>query len=501
MDNTTLKKAALIHMLLGYVNYGLTLIQAILLVPLYLSYIGAAQYGLWLATGGILGWLSFLDMGLSSVTLQRVGRSLGGKDGVIAGSYFGTGYMLHVGLMSITIIISVPVMFFVLPLLDGVGQDLQLIRRCFFLATIGFALSSIANTLIGIGQAAQKTLVPGVVNNLSTAAGIVFIWYGLNKGWGLYSIPCGTILRGLILNVFLLPYGRKLIQREGGHQRFDKAAFTDLAKLSPFTFISKFGNGIVQNAEPLFLGIFVGPEVVVVYVLTNRAAQLLTGIVNRVTGSLFGPLSHISGDDNLIRAQQAFFKSMGLLVILSIMAAFFYSALNWGFVSLWVGPERFGGNVLTVGFALVLIQAVIANALGFFLGAFGDIGRPNIYIFIESVNRVILISIFAFSGSVQYIPYAVYCSLLVLSIALIRRVCKLFGLIPKHFIVVAFWYLVLVSSTPLIAFLGSRSQISNWYALLSNSILVGAVVIVGVGLFGFLLWKFKIQNSVFLKRE
>lgn len=462
MQKVSRKWAALTHLSLGYVNYGLTLIQAIVLVPLYLSHIGEIQYGLWLATGGILGWLSFLDMGLSGITIQRIGRSLGAGDGASAGAYFGTGYYLHIITMLIAIILALPLVVFVIPLLEGVGSDLILIRHCFILAVVGFALSSIANTLIGVGQAAQKTLVPGILNVISTASGILAIWYGITKGWGLYAIPIGSVLRGILLNITLLPYSRRLVFKFGGKQRFSSAAFKDLIRLSPFTFLSKLGNGVVQNAEPLFLGLFLGPKIVVVYVITSRAALVLSGVVNRLTGSLFGPLSHISGENDLAKAQAAFFKSIGLIAVVATIAASFFALFNEGFVSVWVGDSKFGGRFLTIGFALVLAQGVVSNSLSYFLGANGDIAKPNVFIFIESVARVGVIALISNSGKIEYLPYYIFGTLFLLSISLVLRIRVLFPMSLLSLAVYSLCYLLLLVGIPTGAWLSSMIAISTW---------------------------------------
>ncbi len=61
-------------------NYSvmiIDIIQGLAFVPLYLNYIGERLYGLWLGTGGILAILAFLDMGMASLTIQRISREYG----------------------------------------------------------------------------------------------------------------------------------------------------------------------------------------------------------------------------------------------------------------------------------------------------------------------------------------------------------------------------------------------------------------------------------------
>ena len=50
------------------------------MVPLYLKYIPVELYGAWLATGNIVNWLLVVDPGISTVVMQRVGKSYGADD-------------------------------------------------------------------------------------------------------------------------------------------------------------------------------------------------------------------------------------------------------------------------------------------------------------------------------------------------------------------------------------------------------------------------------------
>ena len=59
---------------------GLSIVQGVVLVPLYLRYIGKDMYGAWLATASTVALLGIADLGITGIISQRSGSYCGGQD-------------------------------------------------------------------------------------------------------------------------------------------------------------------------------------------------------------------------------------------------------------------------------------------------------------------------------------------------------------------------------------------------------------------------------------
>ena len=59
----------------NYLQYGLAIASGLLLVPLTIGAVGARSYGLWLATGELLGYAGMVDLGVLGVLAVDGGRS------------------------------------------------------------------------------------------------------------------------------------------------------------------------------------------------------------------------------------------------------------------------------------------------------------------------------------------------------------------------------------------------------------------------------------------
>ena len=89
------KRATVLLALGSYANTVITIIQGLVLVPLYLYYLGPELYGLWLASGGMLGMLWLMNFGIGSLLTQRVGRAYGRSDFSNLGAYFINGMAVY----------------------------------------------------------------------------------------------------------------------------------------------------------------------------------------------------------------------------------------------------------------------------------------------------------------------------------------------------------------------------------------------------------------------
>ena len=74
----------------GYLNRIISSLQGLILIPLYVFYLGEHIYGYWLATGGIIGWLGVVDIGIGGLIVQKISSSFGKKELDNAGQWFAT---------------------------------------------------------------------------------------------------------------------------------------------------------------------------------------------------------------------------------------------------------------------------------------------------------------------------------------------------------------------------------------------------------------------------
>jgi len=67
------RRSALYNAAFTIVNMGYMFVSGVVLIPLFLDYVGQDQYALWIAGSGLLAWLTYFDPGYGRfLTMESV---------------------------------------------------------------------------------------------------------------------------------------------------------------------------------------------------------------------------------------------------------------------------------------------------------------------------------------------------------------------------------------------------------------------------------------------
>ena len=91
----TRKSATKIQVVTGYLLQSAVIVRGLILIPFFISILGDRLYGLWLASGGILVWLTMLDMGLARGLMQRMSYYYGKNNLQKHCDYFFNGLLIY----------------------------------------------------------------------------------------------------------------------------------------------------------------------------------------------------------------------------------------------------------------------------------------------------------------------------------------------------------------------------------------------------------------------
>jgi len=426
------RRATITQLVGGNFNLGLTVLQGLLLVPLYLQYLGPRLYGLWIASGGILAWLTSLDMGLGSLMIQRISSAYGQKDGRGISLYFFNGLLLQfllVGLLvgSAAVIAPwVPVWF------NATSSEVAPLRGCFILAAVAMAFSIVNDGAASLSQSFQRPLFMIVATAACTFVGLLTTIALLLGNWGLWAIPSGLLARNILLFSGNLIYSLWLVIRIDGKLRYNKAVMLDMIKLSPALFASKFGFGLVGNIEPTLITLMLQPEMAAAFAITKRAVDIIKLVLDRIAGAVFSGFSHLYGEGEVRKAADVAGLVMTLLFSTGLICMGAYIAGNASFVGLWVGASHFAGQEVTVLLAISVFITVTSNLISYLLGATGDIATPSLLNFAEAIFRVVLMALLLSSLGLVGLPLATIISSSLVTLLFYKRFVRRLSLsIPQ----------------------------------------------------------------------
>jgi len=384
------RRAIAIQMAGGYVNKGILIIQGLLLIPLYLHFIGDRMYGLWLASGGVLAWIGFMDMGIGGLLIQRVSSAYGRRNYEQAGNYFVNGLVVYGVLDLLFCSLVLGVSFFIPGWFGAKGEEASLLRACFQLAGIAAGAEFLNNCLRGFAQSLQRPLFPILCMISFRMLGLAAIVLLLYQDYRLWAIPIGLLINAIPVLVLNIYYSLRLAHELGGSWGIDKTIIRDFYRLSPALFAGRMGNSMVKNIEPTLIAIILRPELAPAFVITRRAADMVEQLLQVINASTFPSFAHLYAEGDIKKSQRAVSMIMKLCFGAGLIGFGTYIAANQTFVHLWVGSEHFLGQGVTLLMALGLLMRVINQFLSRFIIGMGDIVYPSLLILAEGVIRVIL---------------------------------------------------------------------------------------------------------------
>jgi O-antigen/teichoic acid export membrane protein len=475
---TARRRAAAITMIGGYATTAVTVAQGLVLVPLYLHYIGPRLYGVWLASGDILAWLSLLQMGSGSLLIQRVSHALGRGDRDLAARYYATGLGLLLALTTMIVAGAFAVAPWFPAWMGVKGAEVTLTSTCFVAASFATAANILGE---GIGGLAAAVQAPGIKTTAAVVGGLAGLATTLAllfSGRGLWAIPIGLIVRSAMLLLANLANAAWLYRRWIARPfRPSSAVLREMGGLALPMFGASLGNALLGRSEAAVVAVMLRPELATLLVLTRRGADVVRMLVNQFNAAAFPGFAHLVGTRQTEKAWRVYGEIMRLYMPVSVLLVAAYLALNRSFMTAWVGGQEFGGGLLTVVIAAATLATCRSGFLGFLLGATGAIVRSNVLVLVESIVRFpLLLGLLALIG----LPGAPLAALLTAVVAgwIARRWTQraLAPGAPREAgpavsTAVAVEALVLIAA----ALAGARLWSTSWFGFVTFAVVVGAV--------------------------
>jgi O-antigen/teichoic acid export membrane protein len=384
------RRSAVIATLAGSsANTAIVSLQAIVLIPLYLHSVGPKLYGAWLASGDTLAWLQALDLGLPNLMIQRLGAAHARGDRAAVGQYFITGLLVLATIAS-ALAGAAYLIAPVLPELFGVdGREAALLVACFRVAVLTVALSIVNNAVIGYSRGVQEATGLAAAMVVSSAIGFIVSLVAVLLGYGLWSIVMGLAVRiGVQLVASVVFVVKRAREGMGPHLRLNSTYLREMLRLAPATALGGLSYSLATQSESAAIAFAARPELVPVYVLTKRAAEMLRTLLDSIGYAAYGSFAHLVHSEQRARSLTVYEQLKSVRFAFAIAAACAYMAVNASLVGVWVGGSVYGGATLTILFGLQLVSVGGAYLVNTLYRATGEVSRGSIALIVEALVRI-----------------------------------------------------------------------------------------------------------------
>ncbi len=267
------KQQSIINLICIYFTIVLTIVQGIILTPVYIKFIPKSLYGAWLATGDMVGWISMIDPGISRIMQQRTAFAFGRREMDRLGGVLGTGLFLGF-FFSVLPLLAIPFSGRIIGTLDVSALEHEQLTVAFEWALVatGLMIATFQPAAANLGL--QRGLGAGISYAIATISGIACTYIMLQMGYGLLSIPVGLTIRA---GIMLLANGAWMWhwchQNLRGRIAVRSDEFRSYAVLSTLTFFERMVSTLLSRSDSFLIALIYGNSQVPIYAFTGRALE------------------------------------------------------------------------------------------------------------------------------------------------------------------------------------------------------------------------------------
>jgi O-antigen/teichoic acid export membrane protein len=172
------------------------------------------------------------------------------------------------------------------------------------------------------------------------------------------------------------------------HFRLNAKYLREMLRLAPATALGGLSYALTTQSESAIIAFATRPELVPVYTLTKRAAEMLRTLLDTIGYASYGSFAHLVHSEQKARARAVYAQIKSIRFVCAFSAAAAYIAVNASLVGVWVGAEMYGGTTLTVLFGLQLITVGGAYLVNYLYRATGSVLKGSVALILEALVRI-----------------------------------------------------------------------------------------------------------------
>jgi O-antigen/teichoic acid export membrane protein len=359
----------------GLLQQFLAILLQLASAPLILSYAGQNTLGAYVIVMQIIGYGILMDFGFSVALTRHLSQA---HNPNVAGDRFreiltvGRNVLFITNLLTATMLVAAAwnIDFFISeePVIESDAQTALYIMAVWSvvrtpLYVYGFALTATQ-------ELANLNIIGVVANLLRLVTTLAFVY----QGWGLVGLVSATILSELlggIIQFFLFRrhYRRYQARMEIGSIKVGQ----DMVRFGLRYWGVNLSVILLLGSDNLIAGSLYGAAVASIFYTTKMFGSLLIVFISRIIDYISPGINQLIGEGDLNSVKRVYLDMLRYLLLITLPAIIGSIIFLRGLVTLWVGPEQFGGQLMAYGVALLVLIQTLCHLNGITVLALGKI--------------------------------------------------------------------------------------------------------------------------------
>lgn len=394
-------REAMKNIALSGVMRGANIVAGLLVVPMTINYLNSERYGIWLTLSSIIGWVTFLDLGLSNGFRNRFAEAKANNDIKLAKQYLSTTYFIISLIVAIALTVILVVNHFldwsnILNVSPGFKDELSFV----FIAIITFTcLNMVANIFTTLLAADQKPGLASVIQAIGQYISLLVI-YILSKiaNGSLLSlalffsgVPCITTF---VASLIMFNVGRYKKYRP--EIKLIKPSLTkNIINLGVQFFVIHLCMIAVFQIVNIVISRELGPENVTVFNVSNKYFNIVYMTAVIIINPFWSAFTDAYTKNDYSWMKSVFakmHKGLGLAIVLYLILL----ALSKYLYHIWIGDSV----IIPISVSVAMMLLVLAKTYGAInMYLINGIGKVRLQTIIYSIFALISWPLLTFAAN------------------------------------------------------------------------------------------------------
>lgn len=372
----------------NFTSQSWLLVLAFVTIPYIVHKLGTDAYGVLSIVGVLIGYFSFLDLGLGQAVIKYVSEYYAKKDydtirkiiGTALAVYFLMGFIGATAIASLTSILVTKV-------LKVPSNLINVSSFVFYISALGFLINMPLNVFGSIPKALQRFDITNKIGIFIGTLQILLTVLLLYLGYFLKQIVIMNLLIS-ILSIFIYVFvSKKLLPQIQIKLAFSKNMFGKLFKFGGFITISRTTALIATQLGKFLIGVFHPISLVTYYTVPYMLASKLWMIPRNIVSATFPATSELFSRNQRKALHELHLRStkyiMAGVVPMTVLLIIFANQI----LGLWMGPDFAAKS--TFSLRMLALATLVSSSAWTSITATNGAGRPDIPAKVHMLQSII----------------------------------------------------------------------------------------------------------------
>ena len=385
-------KKAILGLITDMGGTALLTVVGLITAPIILRLTSVSLYGFWITTLSILGFLALTDIGIGMSLTRLVAGMTTEKESPALSRLVSSAFFSFCAAGLFFLLVGIGLSPFVPGWFKIPPAEASNVIHAYYIAVLSGAIALPLSIFSAIVTGFQRMAVGNSVSSLIALIAIGITLGLLYAGLGIIALALPMLFTVGASSLINFLYVRRLCP----HLTVKITLVNRQDLLSLLTFggyfqLARIANTIAVSADSIVIAAVKGAAMVTPYAFTSKLAVLFSiNLASKLPIAVFPALSQMVALNEIKQLQRVFIVLTRYATRLAAVGAIFFIIVNEKFVSLWVGPQHFGGSLLNAVFVYWILQDTIYRGTSSLIYALGDIRNWVIVTFAEAGINILL---------------------------------------------------------------------------------------------------------------